>query len=274
MARYVVGDIQGCFEELQLLLDRIQFDSKQDQLFLLGDLVNRGPASLACLRWAYLHQDCVFPLLGNHDLHLLACHYGVAHCHAADTLYEILNAVDVVPLINWLRTWPLLIALPEAILVHAGILPDWGEKKALRLAEEVSLSLAGGQCQDFLSVMYGNKPRAWSEHLSTAERQRFAVNVFTRMRFVDDDGALDFRFKGELEKAPAVLHPWFEHKARKLAERRLIFGHWSALGLLMQDKLWALDTGCVWGGSLSAMRLEDGALFQQPALRAYQAIDG
>lgn len=273
MASYVIGDVQGCFDELMLLLQRMDFQPGKDHLYFLGDLVNRGPASLRVLRWVMAEQQHVSVVLGNHDLHLLACSVGAARCKRDDTLDEILSAPDAPDLLNWLRQQPLLLALPQGLLVHAGILPAWDEATALRLAQEVSEVLSGPGHADFLAKMYGNQPVAWDVGLGAVERMRLAVNAFTRMRLVDASGALDLKFKGELEQAPASLPAWFDYPQRALAGRRIICGHWSALGLVQRDDLWALDTGCVWGGQLSGVRLEDGALFQVPALRSYQAIE-
>lgn len=273
MACYVIGDVQGCFDELQALLAEIGYAPGRDSLYLLGDLVNRGPKSLEMLRWAVRESSHVATVLGNHDLHLLARHCGAARGHASDTLDDLLCAPDVGRLLGWLRQQPLLIALDNALIVHAGILPDWDEAQAVELADDVSAMIGGQRHEAFFAQMYGNKPKTWSNDLESFDRVRFAVNVFTRMRFVDDEGALDFKFKGELEKAPPTLHPWFDHPDRKLANRRIVCGHWSALGLLMRDDLWSIDTGCVWGGRLTAVRLGDGQLFQQPALNTYQRVE-
>jgi len=272
MARYVVGDIQGCFDEFKLLLDKISYSKSRDQLFLVGDIVNRGPNSLGMLRWIYHEQEHVKTVLGNHDLHLLACAVGAATPRLGDTIEQIINAEDSTVLLEWLRKQPLLIAMPDALIVHAGILPEWGEQQALFLADDVSSVLSGRKYRSFLSDMYGNKPNAWSQDMQTSFRRRFAVNVFTRMRMVDQSGALDLRFKGELEKAPKQLTPWFDYPGRILQGRRIICGHWSALGLLLRPDICSLDTGCVWGGKLTALRLDDGEIFQVQALRSYQDL--
>lgn len=264
MARYVIGDIQGCFAELQALLEKIGYCAESDRLFLVGDLVNRGPASLEVLRWAYRERHHVSTVLGNHDLHLLACSTGAAKSKRGDTLDAVLLADDAPVLLNWLRSQPLLIVLEDALIVHAGILPAWDESTAIRLADEVGAALSGDDYSWFLSHMYGNQPSSWHAGLVSLDRMRLAVNVFTRMRMVESDGALDFKFKGELVKAPAGLLPWFKHPARRHT-RRVICGHWSALGLFQASNMLALDTGCVWGGKLTAVRLDDGAIFQVPA---------
>lgn len=273
MARYIVGDIQGCFSELQQLLALVKYDALHDQLFLVGDLVNRGPESLSVLRWIKQEQTHVRTVLGNHDLHLLACFLDPGQLRRLDTLDEILAAPDAHILFDWLRSQPLLIALEDVLITHAGIPPAWDEALAVRLANEVTGVLSGPEHASFLSQMYGNKPRAWNENLEPLERIRLAVNGLTRLRMVDKSGGIDFKFKGELGKHPAELLPWFDFPRRKLAGRRIACGHWSALGMMLREDVWSLDTGCVWGGQLSAIRIEDGKLFQVPALQVYQTLD-
>lgn len=273
MARYIVGDIQGCFAELQQLLKLISYNPQHDQLFLLGDLVNRGPESLNVLRWAMREQSHVRIVLGNHDLHLLACFHNHVQMHKLDTLADVLVAPDVHILLEWLRCQPLLIVQHDVLITHAGIPPDWDERLAIELAEEVSATLAGPDYLWLLSKMYGNKPRVWSEGLERIERLRLAINGLTRLRMVNDYGEMDFKFKGELGKEPWSLCPWFDYPSRKLAGRKIACGHWSALGLMLRDDVWSLDTGCVWGGKLTAIRLEDGQLYQVPAQRVYQSLD-
>ncbi len=272
MACYVVGDLQGCYIELEELLEKIAYSPDTDRLYLVGDLVNRGPASLEVLRWVYRERHHASTVLGNHDLHLLACAAGVAQCKKGDTVSDILTAEDGPELIDWLRRQPLVIGLEDALIVHAGILPAWDEAQALLLAAEVSAVLAGEDCSWFLSNMYGNNPKSWDCGLARIDRLRLAVNVFTRMRMVDVAGGIDLKFKGELEKAPPNLLPWYAHPQRKLADRRIVCGHWSALGLHMAENVWAIDTGCVWGGKLTAVRLDDGEVFQVSARRCYQTF--
>lgn len=270
MARYVIGDIQGCFDELTLLLDKIGYVPGVDRLYLVGDLVNRGPDSLKVLRWAFQERAHVQTVLGNHDLHLLACAVGVGKLKQGDTLAEILTADDRVALLDWLRFQPLLITLDDVMIVHAGIMPAWDEDLARALADEVSSVLAGHDHRTFLLNMYGNHPGTWSENLCSLDRMRLAVNAFTRMRMVAASGTLDFKFKGELERAPKQLLPWFDFPLRVPKQHRIVCGHWSALGLFLREDVWSLDTGCVWGGCLTAIRLEDGEVFQVQALRRYQ----
>ena len=272
MARYVIGDVQGCFDELQELLFQINYRREQDRLFFVGDLVNRGPCSLDVLRWAWLERSHVSTVLGNHDLHLLACSVGASNCKPGDTLNEILCAPDAPVLLDWLRSQPLLLVQPDCVIVHAGIHPAWDEATAIALSDEVSLLLSGEQYRNFLQCMYGNEPKFWSAQLSGMDRARFAVNVFTRMRMLSVTGALNFKFKGELAKAPANLYSWYDYPVRKLRDRKIVFGHWSALGLLMRETVLALDTGCVWGGFLTALCLDDGTFYQVKARRSYQSV--
>lgn len=270
MARYVIGDIQGCWLELQELLRQIHYRPAHDEILLLGDLVNRGPDSLSVLRWA--SQNGIRTVLGNHDLHLLAISVGAARHKRSDTLTDILAAPDCDELLNWLRRQPLLINLPDALLVHAGVLPAWDRALAKSLAAEVSSVLSGPDYGGFMQEMYGNTPRAWHTGLAGIERWRFTINVFTRMRMVDADGALDLDYKGELPDAPVDLSAWFDYPDRALTGERIIFGHWSALGLMQKNDITALDTGCIWGGALSALCLDDGRIIQVPAHCAYQTI--
>lgn len=272
MARYAIGDVQGCFDELQYLLHKINYRPGQDRIFFVGDLVNRGPSSLSVLRWAWQERSHISVVLGNHDLHLLACSVDASKCKQGDTLDELLHAPDAPVLIDWLRRQPLLLVQSDCLITHAGIHPEWDERTAIALSEDVSSLLSSDNYQDFLMGMYGNEPKSWAVQLSEMDRARFAVNVFTRMRMVNRSGSLNFKFKGELERAPASLCAWFDYPTRLLSERRIVFGHWSALGLLMRDTAWALDTGCVWGGHLTAVCLDNGTLFQVQACRAYQSV--
>jgi bis(5'-nucleosyl)-tetraphosphatase (symmetrical) len=271
MATYAIGDIQGCYAPFQQLLRKIEFDPGKDTLWLTGDLVNRGPESLEVLRWVFQHQDCVQIVLGNHDLHLLALSEGYGRTHAGDTLMDIINAADGKVLLDWLRCQPLMIAGDGYAMVHAGLLPDWTIDRALGLAEEVEDTLAGPNYREFLSRLYGNKPTRWSEDLKGIERLRLIVNAMTRMRLMTRDGAIDLSFKGELADAPANLIPWFTSERRRSHQMPIICGHWSALGLFVTEDILAIDTGCLWGGSLTALRLEDRQLFAQEC-QVYQAI--
>ena len=262
MAIYAIGDIQGCYTELQQLLEQICFDPEQDQLWLVGDLVNRGPGSLEVLRLVKSLGDSVITVLGNHDLHLLAVAEGTAERHRTDTLDEILNAPDREELLYWLRHQCMLHAQDGYVLVHAGLLPQWSVAQAESLAREVEAALRSDDYATFLSRMYGNAPHHWDDELSGYKRLRVIVNAFTRMRICTKTGEMEFRFKGEVENIPADYLPWFDIPKRASRDATVIFGHWSALGLKLTPNLIALDTGCLWGGPMSAVRLADRQLFQ------------
>ena len=262
MAIYAVGDIQGCYTELQQLLETIRFDSTQDQLWLVGDLVNRGPGSLAVLRLVKSLGDSAVTVLGNHDLHLLAVAEGAAEMNRSDTLDEILNAPDRDELLHWLRNQRLLHAQHGYVLVHAGLLPQWSVAQAESLAREVEAALRSDDYATFLAHMYGNAPPGWDESLAGYPRLRVIVNAFTRMRICTEKGEMEFKFKGEVENIPAGYLPWFDVPQRASLDTTAIVGHWSALGLLQRPDIIALDTGCLWGGPLSAIRLHDRQLFQ------------
>jgi len=262
MAIYAVGDIQGCHTELVQLLETIRFDQTTDKLWLVGDLVNRGPGSLAVLRLVKSLGDSAITVLGNHDLHLLAVAEGVAELHRSDTLDEVLNADDRDELLDWLRNQRLLHAEGGYVLVHAGLLPQWSVDQAVSLAHEVEQALCCDNHAVFLARMYGNAPHQWDDNLDGYKRLRVIVNAFTRMRICTEEGEMEFKFKGEVENIPAGYLPWFDVPSRASADAAVIFGHWSALGLKVESHVIALDTGCLWGGPLSAIRLEDRQLFQ------------
>lgn len=262
MATYAIGDIQGCFQALQLLLDKTGFNPAQDRIWLVGDLVNRGPDSLAVLRWAKGLGDAATIVLGNHDLHLLAVAYGFVKPHRKDTLDEVLAAPDRAELFDWLRHQRLLYAEGEYVLVHAGLLPQWTVKKAAALAHEVEQELRGKHYLDFFRHMYGNEPAVWSKDLHGMARLRLITNGMTRLRFCTPQGEMDFAHKEPPDMCPPGLLPWYEVAGRKSAAATIIFGHWSALGLEVRSNLMALDTGCLWGGKLTAVRLEDRQVFQ------------
>jgi bis(5'-nucleosyl)-tetraphosphatase (symmetrical) len=262
MATYAIGDIQGCYIEFQHLLERIHFDPAQDRLWLVGDLVNRGPDSLQVLRFVKSLGDSAITVLGNHDLHLLAVAEGIGELHRSDTLDEVLGAPDRDELLLWLRQQRLLHAEDDHVLVHAGLLPQWSIKKAANLAREVESALRGSDYTTFLARMYGNTPHSWDDDLDGYKRLRVIVNAFTRLRVCTPQGEMEFRFKGEVEKMPEGYVPWFEVAVRKSRKATVIFGHWSALGLKVTPNIIALDTGCLWGGPMTAIRLEDRQLFQ------------
>lgn len=267
MSTYAVGDVQGCCAELQQLLRLIGFDPGTDRLLLVGDLVNRGPASLETLRLVRSLGSSAITVLGNHDLHLLAVAAGVARPGKGDTLEQILAAPDRDSLLGWLRSRPLLHRENGCVVVHAGLLPQWSMEDAQRLAGEVEFQLRSANSADLLGNLYGNQPDRWDERLTGAERWRVIVNAMTRMRFVSRAGVMEFASKGEADDPPPGHVPWFELPGRWRDDGLVICGHWSALGLRIADGLAALDTGCVWGGRLTALRLEDRQVFQVPALR-------
>lgn len=263
MANYVIGDVQGCLDSLLALLQKIQFDQQTDVLWFAGDLVNRGPRSLDTLRFVKNLGPAAHTVLGNHDLHLLALSSNNGRNHESDTLSEVIHAPDAIELINWLRKQPLAHALPgDALMVHAGILAQWSFEQSLALSAEVQAMLAGPDWQTFMAELYGNKPNRWDSALTGFDRLRLIVNVFTRMRMVHTDNKIDFKYKLEPADAPPDLKPWFEMPRNFAKEGPIIFGHWSTLGLLKNKAGYCLDTGCVWGGKLTALRLEDKMTFQ------------
>ena len=262
MAIYAVGDVQGCHAELVQLLDQIGFDPAADRLWLVGDLVNRGPGSLEVLRLVKSLGDSAITVLGNHDLHLLAVAEGAAKLNRNDTLDEILGAPDRGELLLWLRNQRLLHAQDGYVLVHAGLLPQWSVARAVSLAREVETALRGDDYATLLGRMYGNAPNNWDDDLTGYKRLRVIVNAFTRMRICTEKGEMEFNFKGELGNIPSGYMPWFDVPRRASRDATAIVGHWSALGLLIRKNIIALDTGCLWGGPMTAIRLEDRELFQ------------
>lgn len=265
MNTYVIGDIQGCFKSLIELLDLIHFQPQTDQLWCAGDLVNRGPDSLLVLRFLLDLPRPPVVVLGNHDLHLLAAYYGYGRADPSDTLQAVLEAPDSGLLCDWLRQQP-LVHLDENYgytLLHAGLLPQWTSAQAKQYAGEVETLLKSDECKTFFAHMYGKTPDQWNEQLVGWERLRCIVNVLTRIRFCTLEGKLDFSYKGVMGGQPEGLYPWFEVPGRKSTSEKIIFGHWAALnGQVFLPGLFALDTGCVWGRQLTAMRLEDQKLFQ------------
>ncbi|MCK5191102.1 MAG: symmetrical bis(5'-nucleosyl)-tetraphosphatase [Methylococcales bacterium] len=255
MSIYAIGDIQGCFDDLQRLLAKIDFNKKKDQLWFVGDLVNRGPKSLETLRFIKSLGDAAVCVLGNHDLHLLAVAYDSSPFRAKDTLQPIFEAKDKDELLDWLRGRPLFHYNDDFCLLHAGLPPQWNFSTAKKMAAKVEKVLRGDNYLDFFKVMYGNEPDQWSEKLKTQEQLRFTVNCFTRMRFCDDKGRLDFEHNGKPGSQPKHLTPWFDLAHRKNADLKIIFGHWSALGYHQSNNCYAIDTGCLWGGQLTALKL-------------------
>ncbi|SEL58386.1 Bis(5'nucleosyl)-tetraphosphatase, ApaH [Roseateles sp. YR242] len=259
---YLIGDLQGCCDALARLLEKIDFSPSRDRLYLLGDLVNRGPDSLTTLRRLQSLGDAAQCLLGNHDLHLLATAAGVRAPHKSDTLDAILQASDREPLLEWLRQQRVAIQAQGWLMVHAGVVPQWDADQTLALADEVHALLKGPALAEFLPQMYGNEPDRWSEGLVGVERLRFIINVLTRIRFCNAKGKLDFKTKEGLGTAPDGYMPWFDVPGRRTAGQPIAFGHWSTLGLVQRDDLLALDTGCVWGGELTAARVSEGKVLE------------
>lgn len=262
MAIYVIGDIQGCYNELEQALNLIKFDHQKDKLWLVGDLVNRGTGSLEVLRLVKSMGDAAITVLGNHDLHLLAVAAGVAELHHSDTLDEILAAPDQDELLTWLRQQRMMHVQDGYALLHAGLVPRWSVQQALSLAQEVEQQLRGDDYVTFLKKMYGNTPNQWDESLTGFERWRVITNALTRMRICTDQGKMEFKFKGEVKDVPEGYQPWFEIPNRASADATVVFGHWSALGLINKPNVIALDTGCLWGNALTAIRLDDRKIFQ------------
>jgi len=258
MATYAIGDVQGCFKPLVALLQKIDFDKNRDQLWFTGDLVNRGPESLAVLRFVHDLGDAAVTVLGNHDLHLLAVASGQARPKRRDTMEEIFSAADCESLLAWLRGRPLIHRDAQLgfTMVHAGLVPQWSLDTAQQRALEVESVLRSDNYTDFFARMYGNEPRRWKSELSGWERLRFITNVFTRIRYCDDNGTLDLNEKQAPASVVPPLKPWFEIENRKSTNETIIFGHWSTLGLYESNNVICLDSGCLWGGSMTAMRLD------------------
>ena len=268
MALYAIGDIQGCYDPFRELLDAIEFDPDRDRLWLCGDLVNRGPKSLKTLRFVKSLGTSATTVLGNHDLHLLACAAGGRTMKESDTLDQVLVARDCDELLDWLRMQPLLHIEGSRVLVHAGLYPEWSLEQAQEAAREVEEVLRADDWEDSLRNMYrGKVPRRWSADLPKPTRIRATVAVMTRMRTVTRNGReLNKKYSGPIDGAPIPWVPWFEVDAPNRPDTEVIFGHWAALGLHRVPGYSALDTGCVWGGCLTALRLDDGQVFQTPAI--------
>lgn len=252
--QFAIGDIQGCYDEFMTLLDKIQFDQSNDILWIAGDLVNRGPGSLETLRFIKSLGSATRSVLGNHDLHLLAVACGAGRLHRKDTLTPILEAPDADELLGWLRCQPLIVVDDNWVMVHAGVYPGWTLNEARERAREVEAVLMSPQWPIFCEHMYGDEPTLWNESLVGTDRLRFITNTFTRMRF-SDHGEINTAFKGGPGDHPECV-PWYDDPARVPIEQNIVFGHWSTLGLFERDDLVCLDTGCVWGGSLTALNLD------------------
>jgi len=261
MALYAIGDIQGCTAAFEALLKKLSFRKSRDRLWLVGDLVNRGPDSLGVLRRVMALGRSVTCVLGNHDLHLLATVAGRRDLSPADTFSEVLEAPDSGEIIDWLRRRPLLHVDTgtKHVLVHAGIPPIWTVAQAREQAREVEGLLRGRRWRAALRTMYGNEPSAWSRKLDREERRRYTINALTRMRYCDRRGRLDLHESGPPGSQPKGLVPWFDAPERRSRSSHIVFGHWAALGLMRRTDVTALDTGCVWGNCLTAVRLDKPA---------------
>ena len=253
---YLLGDLQGCCDPLEQLLRTVDFSPSRDHLFVLGDLVNRGPDSLGVLRRLRGLEDSATCLLGNHDLHLLAVAHGVRKLHKGDTVAPILDAPDRDDWLNWLHHRRLAVHAHGWLMVHAGVVPQWDVRQTVALAGEVEALLQGPGLADFLPLMYGNEPARWDESLQGPDRWRCVINSLTRLRFCSPEGTMEFKTKEGAGGSPEGYMPWFEVPGRRTASGRVAFGHWSTLGLINRDDLLSLDTGCVWGGQLTAVRLQ------------------
>jgi bis(5'-nucleosyl)-tetraphosphatase (symmetrical) len=266
MATYAIGDIQGCYHAFQALLQKIQYDEKRDTLWLVGDIINRGSGSLEVLRWCYEHQQSLNMVLGNHDLHALAVKHNIKQANRHDTLQTSIEAANSDVLFSWLRDQPLLhaqnIAGQDYAMVHAGFFPQWTLDHAITLAQEVETALRADTYNVFLAHMYGNYPKSWHDDLTGFDRLRAVTNAMTRMRVCSPAGEMEFEFKGELQDIPQGYMPWFDVPERRSQNTAIICGHWSALGLHHHNNIYALDTGCLWGGKLTAMCLETQVITQ------------
>jgi bis(5'-nucleosyl)-tetraphosphatase (symmetrical) len=273
MAVYAIGDVQGCFDELRLLLDKIAFDPSADQAWFVGDLVNRGPRSLETLRFVKNLGNAAIAVLGNHDLHLLAVAGGVSKTKRRDTFGDILGAPDREELLDWLRRRPLLHTDGSFYLIHAGLPPQWTLEDAVERAREAEETLRGDGFLAFLLHMHGDHPDLWSADLAGWERIRFIVNCLTRIRYIDFEGRLNLKEKGAPGRQAKGLLPWFRAPGRLGRDGQIVFGHWSTLGLHRENGCVCLDTGCLWGGALTALRLADMATFSVPAKSGAGLID-
>ena len=267
MATYAIGDIQGCHHAFMALLARLQFRKSLDRLWLVGDIINRGTGSLEILRWCHAHQNSCKLVLGNHYLHALAVAHHIKPAHKNDTLQALMNAPDQWELLTWLRMQPLMISEKDCnnvdhVVVHAGLLPQWNIAEAISYSHEVQDALQGAKYLEFLANMYGNFPNTWQKNLSGMDRLRVITNAMTRMRVCTDTGEIAFDFKGKPDNAPNGYTPWFNVANRQSQSTSILCGHWSALGLMRANNVTSLDTGCLWGGQLTALCLETSVITQ------------
>lgn len=263
MATYAIGDLQGCFRPLMRLLEEIEFDPEHDRLWIVGDLVNRGPASLEVLRWCYANRAHITTVLGNHDIYLIARALGAVPKKKRDTLDDIIESEDGPVLLEWLRSRPLIHRDGQWLMVHAGLHPEWTTDQAQSYARDIESRIQSGYRPAVASLLEP-APLRLDDAMSAADTRRFALAVMTRMRMCHADGALDFDYKGRPADAPPSLHPWFSRLATVDRDFTLVFGHWAALGLHIDERVIGLDSGCVWGRALTAVRLDDRAVFKVP----------
>ena len=257
MSIYAIGDIQGCYDELRRLLDVLDFDPGKDQLWLVGDLVNRGPKSLETLRFVKQLGSAAVTVLGNHDLHLIATVVSMGKSGKKDTIGDILRAPDCQELIHWLRHQHLFYHNKQYCMLHAGLPPQWDFALTVKMAREIEQAIRGPDYERVFRTMYGNKPSVWSRDMAKIDRLRFAINCFTRMRYCTADGVLEFSQKGTPGSQPENLLPWFAVPGRKSLNMKIIFGHWSTLGFFQDNNCFSIDTGCLWGGQLTALKLDE-----------------
>ncbi len=270
MARYVIGDIQGCYDEFIQLVEQINFNPSCDTLYLVGDLVNRGPKSLEVLQWIYQYQDSVISVLGNHDIFLLGRYAKILMPSKDETIQDILQFKQAQKLIDWLRTCPLVFQDRDYILVHAGIYPKISLDTLTNISSEVSKELQSPNYAAFITDIYGNKPNIWDEKLSLTKKMKFITNACTRMRFLNQiDYSLDYKYKGDLANIPDYLIPWFKVDGHPSVQKKILFGHWAALGFYHNPKFISLDTGCVWGKRLTAFNLDTEEIYQINAKALY-----
>ena len=262
MALYAIGDIQGCFDQLQCLLKKIDFNPNRDRLWFTGDLVNRGPKSLETLRFVKSLGEVAVTVLGNHDLHLLALYTTGKKLKKKDTLAPVLNAPDCMELMDWLRCRPLVYVEKNYCLVHAGLPPDWNLDMVIQNAKMVEKILRSDSAKEYFKKMYGDYPSKWSESLDKWDKIRYITNSLTRMRYFDAAGNLDFIEKGHPANLKRSLIPWFDHPERKCKNIDILFGHWSTLGFYSKNRIYCIDTGCLWGGCLTALRLDSEKIYK------------
>lgn len=263
MARYAIGDIQGCYRQLTQLLNKIDFNPSKDILYLVGDLVNRGPQSLDVIKWIYKNQDSVISVLGNHDIYLLARYFNIVKPDSDDTLGQLLKDKNINKYMDWLRTLSIVYHDSDYIITHAGVYPQMNFNDLLSCNHAISNHLQSSRCRSFLLDIYGNKPNSWNIEYDLFKKMKFTINACTRMRFLNTkDLSLDYKYKGEINNAPKDLTPWFNVEFDKSITKPIIFGHWAALGLKQTEQFSAIDTGCAWGRKLTALNLENQEITQ------------